>query len=380
MKLSGRQGVVAFAAIAAALLVWGFWPQPVMVDAGIAVRGPLRVSVTEEGRTRVRERYVVAAPVSGLLRRIGFEVGDAVRAGQVLAQIAPSPSVLPDSRVREQDEARVAAATAALEAARADAEFARGELVRIRALHEARVVAQRELDLAENRDRAAGAAVAVARHDLESAHAALRHAGVSSGEQVAVVSPVDGVVLALARKSEAPVFAGEPLVEVGDPRGLEVEVDVLSADAVRITPGARVLLHRWGGEGVIEAQVRAVEPAGFTKISALGVEEQRVLVIADLEGDPGRWSRLGHGYRVEAEFVLWESDGVLQVPASAVFRLGDGWAVFAVEDGRARLRRVEPGQRNGLAAEILGGLDAGAVVVVHPERSLTDGQRVEPRG
>lgn len=369
-----------FAAAILGLLVWGYWPRPLEVDMAQVSRGMLRVSVTEEGRTRIRERYVVAAPVAGLLRRIDLEAGDAVRVGSTLAVIDPVAAPALDARSREQAVARVSAADAALSAAESDAEFARGEAGRARALRETQMISIRELDLAESRWRAAQAAVSGARAELESARAALLHAGISAGERVVIPAPVEGVVLALRRKSEGPIVQGEPILDLGDLTDLEVEVDVLSGDAVRIGPGSAVLLHRWGGEGTIEGRVRTVEPAGFTKISALGVEEQRVLVIVDILDAPERRGRLGHGYRVEAEFVLWEEGGVLQVPASALFRSGDGWATFAVEAGVARERRVEPGHRTGLSAQILSGLSEGETVIVHPDRSLGDGRRVAPRG
>jgi HlyD family secretion protein len=225
--------------------------------------------------------------------------------------------------------------------------------------------------------------VDVARHELEAAESALAYSAATPAgepaERVLVRSPIDGRVLKVQRECEGPVRTGEVLLALGDPSRLEVEVDVLSADAVRIRPGTRVLFDRWGGDEPLEGMVRRVEPVGFTKVSALGVEEQRVLVIADFTSPAERWERLGDGYRVEARFVLWHADDVLQVPASSLFRHGDGWAVFAVEEGRAVRRPLRVGQRTGLAAQVLEGLAEGDVVVVHPSDEVADGVRVAPR-
>lgn len=388
---------IAFLLIVAAIawgLYAGFRPQPVVVEFGAAVRAPLRVTVEQEGRTRVVDRYVVTAPVDGYARRIALDVGDAVAAGDTLVALEASRSAVLDARRRAEAEARVAAAQANLAAVRqrvraaeAGAALAAKELARMQRLRASGHIAAEAVDRAAAEDERAGSelrsarfTVATARHELDAARTALGFAAAGgTGAPVAVRAPVAGQVLKIPRKSEGAVEAGQPLVEVGDPRALEVEVDVLSADAVRIRPGTRVRFERWGGDGALEGKVRVVEPAGFTKVSALGVEEQRVWVIADLTSPPETWQRLGDGYRVEASFVLWEGDDVLQVPASALFRDGDGWAVFAVEQGHAVRRRVAAGQRTGLVAQVLDGLKEGERVVVHPDDRLRDGVAVSAR-
>jgi HlyD family secretion protein len=390
-------GILVAAALVAGLLVWGFWPRPVAVEIVPAEHGPMTVTVDEDGRTRVSDRYEIRAPVDGVACRVELDVGDPVSSGQVLFGITPLQSAVLDPRSRAEAQARVAAAEAALastrqsaEASRARADFCAAELARMESLSERGVVSREELDRARMERLAADAAlraaehaVDVARYELEAARAALLHsvAGADGGsaERVPVRSPIDGRVLEVRRECEGPVSQGEVLLAVGDPSRLEVEVDLLSADAVRVQQGTRVLFERWGGEGPLEGVVRTVEPVGFTKISALGVEEQRVLVIADFTSPPQRWQRLGDGYRVDARFVLWERDDVLQVPASSLFRHEEGWALFLAEEGRARLRPVQVGQRTGLRAQIIGGLAAGDKVINHPNDEVTDGVRVAQR-
>ena len=198
-------------------------------------------------------------------------------------------------------------------------------------------------------------------------------------ERIPVYSPITGRVLKVAHECEGPVRTGAPLLEVGDPSALEIEVDVLSADAVKIKPGMQVLFDRWGGEGSLEGVVRTIEPVGFTKISALGVEEQRVLVISDFTSPREKWQRLGDGYRVEARFVLWHEDKVLQIPASSLFRYNEGWAVFVIDNGRAKRREVKVGERNGLTAQIIEGVKEGVRVINHPSDEVEDGRRVKVR-
>jgi HlyD family secretion protein len=384
------------AALVGAALAWGFWPRPVLIETGEVMRRALQVAVEEEGRTRVKDRYTLFAPVAGYLRRIEHKVGDAVSLGEALARLDPlQPGVL-DPRARAQAEARVAAARsaqagalAALRRAEAEAELAAEEFRRHEELLARELISRSAYDQARGRARAAEAAraaaesaVDVSRFDLEAALAALRQSDAPPGDEpaetVPVRSPVDGNVLRLAQESAGVVPAGHPLLDVGDPRRLEVEVEVLSRDAVRIRPGGRVLFERWGGEEVLEGVVRTVEPTGFTKVSALGVEEQRVLVIADISSPPDAWQRLGDGYRVEARFIVWERDDALTVPASALFRRDDGWAVFVVEGDRARLRRVKTGQGSGLLTEVAAGLSEGDIVIVHPDDAVDDGVRVAP--
>jgi len=328
--------------------------------------------------------------------RVDLNVGDPVEPGQVLFSISPLESQVLDPRSRAQAQARISAAEAAVrsaeeqaQAAAAAADLAATELKRIRPLHTQGLVSRDALDKAESAAKSAAATrrsadfrVGVARYELEVARSALEYSAASGGaavEQVPVRSPIRGRILKVVRECEGPVRTGEPLLEVGDPTALEVEVDVLSSDAVKIQPGIPVFFDRWGGEGSLAGTVRTVEPAGFTKISALGVEEQRVLVISDFASPREQWARLGHGYRVEARFVIWHEDQVLQVPAASLFRRGEAWAVFAVEDGRARLKTVRTGQRNGLAVQILDGLAEGAQVIVHPSDEVEDGRRVAVR-
>jgi HlyD family secretion protein len=218
---------------------------------------------------------------------------------------------------------------------------------------------------------------------MEAAHTALKYSAAREperyAEKVVIRAPISGNVLKIDHESEGVVREGQALIEIGDPRELEVEVDVLSADAVKIKPGTPVLFERWGGKVPLKGKVRVIEPAGFTKISALGVEEQRVLVISDIISPPGEWEQLGDGYRVEASFILWEDDRVLQVPASALFRYNDGWAVFVAKNKRAELREVKFGYRNGLSAEITSGLSEGEIVITHPDSSIQDGTTVRLR-
>ncbi|MCU0840456.1 MAG: HlyD family efflux transporter periplasmic adaptor subunit [Thiobacillaceae bacterium] len=395
-----RRGPIGFllaGLLVAAGIVYGFLPRPVPVDAVAARTGPLAVSVEEEGKTRVMDRYVIAAPMAGYARRIDLEVGDAVARGQVVAVLEPTRSVALDPRTRAQSDARVKAAEAALaaagEAARAaaaDARLAEQELTRAERLGQAEFLSRQAVDEARTRLERARAArqaaehqVGVARYERDSARAALAHATAlqagAPAETLSLRAPVEARVLAVPRESEGPVQAGQPLLEIGNPDRLEVEVEVLSTSAVRIAAGTRVVLDRWGGERPLEGVVRTVEPAGYTKVSALGVEEQRVRVIVDFASPREAWQRLGDGYRVEAAFVVWEGADVLQVPASALFRQDAGWAAYRVDAGRARLAPVQVGQRSGLRAQILSGLKAGDRVIAHPDDRVRDGARVKPR-
>ena len=382
--------------LAASAIYWAFLPRPVPVETSKVTRGPLRVTVDEEGKTRLRDRFVVSAPIAGYVKRVALEVGDPVKRGQVLAELEPMRTESLDPRSRATAEARVSSAEAALraaeervrEAAAAD-EYAAARLERTRKLTEAGLTPRDTLEQVESeakRARAArGSAEEVAdsaRHEVEGAKAALTRGGESGGgrsEKVAVRSPVGGKVLAVRHESEGVVPAGAPLLEVGDPGRLEVEVDVLSTDAVRIRPATPVRFERWGGDVPLEGKVRRVEPVGFTKVSALGVEEQRVLVIVDITSPKEVWEGIGDGYRLEASFILWEEKDVLQVPAGALFRSGDRFAVYVLEKGRAKARPVEAGKRNGLAAQVLSGLSEGETVILHPGDTVSDGKKVRPR-
>jgi len=378
-------------------IVYGFMPKPVSVDLVKVSRGPLKVTVEEEGRTRVKDRFVVSAPVAGFMRRIQFDVGDRVQKGQSLVELEPLKSNLLDPRSHAAAQAAVSSAEASLKveeerarAAAADAEYARTNLERIRKLYEGGYVAKDALEQAETGAKRAGAnllsaeaAVKVARFELERAQTVLRHSAAENtgiqGKIVTIQSPVNGSVLKIYRESEGVVQSGEPVIDIGDPEKLEVKVEVLSADAVKIKPGASVLFERWGGNSTLPGRVRVVEPAGFTKISSLGVEEQRVLVIVDLTSSDKGAQSLGDGYRLEASFIIWEGKDILQAPASALFRNQEGWAIFVVKNNRALKREVRVGQRTGLVAEVLSGLTEGEEVISHPDNSIEDRTRVRPR-
>ncbi len=383
-------------------------PQPVEVTAALVTRGPLRVTVEEEGKTRLRDRFEVSAPVSGYLRRLRWKEGDTVRAGEVAAVLEPLRAQVLDARTREQGEARLKAAEAArrvaearvstagqqARAAQADASYWAGQLQRERPLAKSGDIPQDRLSRTQSEAaqteaalRAAETAVATARAEVEQARAEVEaartallepavHHKVQAGGLVTVRWPVSGRVTKLLKESEGVVTAGDPLVELGNTRALEVEVEVLSVDAVKMAPGTAVEFTRWGGDKPLEGRVRVVEPSGFTKISALGVEEQRVRVIAGITSPEQEWARLGHGYRVEAVFILWSGEKVRQAPASALFRSGDQWSVYVIENGHARRKSVQLGHRNGLAAEIVSGLRDGELVIPHPDETVEDGKQV----
>jgi HlyD family secretion protein len=380
-------------------LVFAFWPRAVPVDLATVERGPLLVTVDEEGETRVRDVHVLSAPVSGRLRRIEAEAGDEVVAGEtIVAQIEPIDPTLLDVRSESEAKATVRAAsaardTAAAEVQRAEANlaYAQTELARQQNLMDRGAVSQRDLDAARREFRTTRAALETARaafqeriFDLDRAQARLvspidTHKRGADCECIPLRAPVSGRVLRVMRESEGPVQAGDPLLEIGDPSDLEVVVELLSADAVKVQPGARAILEEWGGGEPLEARVRRVEPYGFTKVSALGIEEQRVKVILDFVEPREKWQALGHGYRVEARIVLWEGDDVLKIPLSALFRDGDHWAVFEADDGTAHLREVQRGRHTGLEAEVVSGLEAGERVVLYPSDRVSDGVSVVPR-
>jgi len=364
-------------------------PRPVAVDVEEVTRGPLEVTVTEPGRTRVKDRYVISAPVGGELERIALRPGDTVADGQVVARMGSLEPPLLDARSRAQADAQVRAATAArqqaeagLERARAALEFARAEVERQRQLAAVGSVPARSLELALFEERSRAQEAASAQSVVRIAEQQLEMARVARGrleqrpeghEHLEIRAPVKGWALRVMQESEGMVAAGTPLMEFGDREVLEVVVDVLSQDAVRIEPGARVSLEHWGGDFPLAARVRRVEPAAFTRTSALGVEEQRVNVLIALEEPLERRKALGDGYRVEARMTLWEGADVVQVPESALFRQGEGWAVFLADAGEVRLRPVKLGQRNGVRAQVLEGLAPGDRVIVHPGDSVSEG-------
>jgi HlyD family secretion protein len=401
VQASRRRALFAIAAglAVAAGLVYAFWPQPLPVDLAVVARGPLRVSVDEEGETRVKDVYVVSAPVAGRLLRIDGEVGDEVVAGQtVVATLQEAEPEFLNLRARRQAEAEVKAAEAALtlaqaevQSAEAELEFARSDLTRAQALAGRETIAARTLDRAELEVKTRTAALASARaelqvrqSELETARAALIEPGIDPitgrGGFVELRAPVSGRILRIPDESERVVEAGTPLLEIGDPGHLEVVVDLLSQDAVRVEPDAPVMIEDWGGGNVLRGRVRRVEPYGFTKVSALGIEEQRVNVIVDFVDPAAARRSLGHGYRVMARIIVWQGDDVLTLPVGALFRQGGDWAVYVDEDGRATQRAVTIGHRNSLHAEVLDGLQPGETVVLHPSDRVGDGVRIVARG
>jgi len=378
------------------LLVWGFWPQPALVETIAVKRAPLIISVEEEGHTRVIDRYIISAQVDGVACRLQLNVGDPVKKGQILLNITPLESQVLDPRSRAQTEAKAAASKAALRsaeekahAASAAEHLASNEFKRLQTLMNKRLISRDAFDKASTMAQTTTAAkrsadfnVEVARYELQAAQTMLEYTADNNrepAERVPVRSPISGRILKVERECKGPVRTGESLLEVGDPSALEIEVDVLSADAVKIKPGMKVLFDRWGGEQILEGTVRIIEPVGFTKVSALGVEEQRVLIISDFTSPAEQWQRLGDGYRVEARFILWQEDDVLQVPASSLFRHNHGWAVFVVKNGNAKLREIRVGQRNGLIAQILEGLKEDDIVINHPSDEVEDGRSVIQR-
>ena len=388
-KKSKRLWLFVLAAVILLLVAYGLVPQATTVDAQSVASSAMEVVIEEEGQTRVIDRFVVTAPVSGFGRRLALKAGDPVEKGATVAYIEPMRVEALNPQRRAEAEARVLAARSALRsaqesvgAAEADAILANAELQRTRELLAADAATQRDVDFAAAQARRSEAqkasaefGVEVSRHNLEAAETALRFAGAAGGGQaISVKSPIAGRVLAVHHESEGVVGPGTPLLEIGDPARLEV------ADATRIQPGMAVRFQRWGGDGdTLHGEVRTVQPAGFTKVSALGVEEQRVWIVVDFVSDPHLWSKLGDRYRVIAEFITWESDSALQVPSSALFRRGEGWATFVVDGGRAVEREVTVGRRNGLSAQVLGGLAEGELVIVHPASDLKDGAKVKVR-
>lgn len=382
--------------VVGAVVAVAIWPAPVPVDVMPSTRGPLTVTVDDEGETRVRHRYVVSAPLTGRVLRSELETGDPViRGTTVVARVRAEAPALMDARSRAEADAAVAVARAALGRAEAElrrataaAGLARADLGRQRDLAAAQLTTRQAVDAAETNAnaaeeavRAAEFAVAGARSQFDQATARLMAPTLeASGRVLTVTAPADGVVLKRLRESESMVAAGEPLLEIGNPdEDLEIVSDLLSTDAVRVKPGAKVRIEQWGGDRVLTATVRRVEPSGFTKISALGVEEQRVNVVMDFEDPAGAWNALGDGYRVEVRIVIWEAADVVTVPTSALVRQGDQWAVFVVDGDRIRRVTVAVGQRNAEEAEIQSGLEAGAQVVVHPNDRVVDGALVEVR-
>lgn len=399
MRPTARQIAPAvFIAGIVMLLIIVFRPAPVRVDVARVQRGALQVTVDEEGRTRVRDRFVITAPIAGRVARLAIETGDVVEQGAVVAHMNPlplDPRMLTEAQARldaaeatrREADARVAQARATLEQAQRSGARARelGKMGTIgreeRELADlAETARRRELEAAEFAARAAEFNVEAARAVLlapgsESAQAFVAACEAQDGACLELRAPISGRVLRLPEKSERVVAAGMPLLELGDPTALEIVVDILSADAVKVKPGAPMLVENWGGDQPLQARVRLVEPSGFTKLSALGVEEQRVNVIGDFVSPP---VPLADGYRIEARIVVWQTDEALKLPASALFRRAGAWNVFVIDGGRAQHRSVEIGQRGTTEVQILNGLTEGAEVVLHPSDQVEDGVRVTP--
>jgi HlyD family secretion protein len=387
-------------AIAAALvltLVNALRPQPVAVEIGTVKHGPLTVSVLEEGKTRIRHRYTISPPVAGYLNRLPLRAGDRIEAGKtVLATIQPQPASFLDPRARAEAEARVKASEATkmqretqIDRATAALDLANKELARARELKKSGAIAVRDWDQAENQVNiltrelhTAEFGLQVADFELVQARAALtqvQNPAADNADPLKIISPVTGFVLNVYEESARMLTAGSAIMEVGDPTDLESEIELLSRDAVGVQPGADVDIEEWGGDIPLHGKVSLVEPGGYTKVSSLGVEEQRVKVRVDFVDHLPPGMILGDRFRVEARIVTWHSDDVLQVPTGALFRRGGDWMTFLVDGSRVRPARVEIAHNNGIAAEIRSGLVEGQRVVVHPPDAITDGSAVKPR-
>ena len=389
-------GLAAGAALAA--VVWFGWPRPIAVDFATVDVTPLRVTVDEEGRTRIRHIYTVSAPVAGKVLRTSRHVGDEVIADEsIVAVMEPTRPAFHDARTHEELQGALAAAEAAVRLADAEVRrteaalgFSRNELQRAQALIKTEAISPKALDKAKFDVETNEAALASAKAQLEvrrseraSVAARLMGPVEAEGPQAATCciqmrAPVSGRVLSLPQESERVVPPGTPLIEIGDPRDLEIVAELLSADAVQIKPGAFVLIEGWGG-AALAGRVTRVDPAGFMKVSALGIEEQRVRTVIDLTDPPEAWSGLGHDFRVVVRITVWSTEQALAIPVGALFRQSEKWAVFVVEDGRARLRPVEIGRRNTRFVQVVAGLRQGEQIVLHPSDRVRDGVAVTAR-
>lgn len=374
---------------------YGLKPQPVEVEVVSVTRGPLTVHVSEEGKTRIRNRYVLSAPVAGQMQRVPFKAGDKIKAGEtVLTAIEPTLAPLLDARSKAQAEARVAMAEAALsrageavQIAKTTAQFAETNWERVKKIADTGSVSASDQDNAESAAmvgkqevQSAEFALQVAEYDLEQAKAALMQmeSPKVAGAVIEVKAPVTGDVLKVMQESSAVVTPGTAIMEVGDPRDIEIEAEILSRDAVAIEPGAIVSIEQWGGEP-LRGRVRRVEPAAFTKVSALGVEEQRVIVLVDFVDPPPEVQRLGDRYRVEVRVAVWKKEDVMLIPAGAVFREGNLWRTFIYDNGKAKAVTVEAGRSDGRMTELVSGLEVGAEVLLHPPDTVMDGVSVKKR-
>ena len=392
MRFLKNKRLIAGVVIVLAIVAMAMWPESIDVSVATVERGPMQVTLDEDGETRIRDKFVVSAPVAGRLQRIELEPGDPVVRGKtIVARLTTADSPLLDPRTRGELEPAVEAARAAVGQSRAELERATAELMRARTtlqrqqeLMKAGAIAADNLDAAETAvataeeaRKAAEFAVARAEYQLQLSRARLQ-APAPAGRAVEIVAPVSGVILKRFRESESVVPVGEPLIEIGEPARIEIVADFLSTDAVRIQPGSAVLIEGWGGSDPLKGRVRRIEPAGFMKVSALGVEEQRVNVVIDVE-DPSAAKRLGDGYRVEVRVIVWREDEVVKVPVGALFRRGNEWAAFVVDGEQAKMQPVGLGQRNDVDGQVLKGLSSGQTVVLHPPDTLMDGARIRVR-
>ncbi len=360
-------------------LGFGLRPRPAPVETARAATGPLRATVSEEGKTRIKQRYVVSSPVTGQLRRVPFKPGATIAAGDVVAVIEPMAATPLDPRSRALVEARRDSAAATLEKTRAAHALAMSELKRVQAMFDTGTVSPQDLEASKIRETVAAREVVAAEGALRAAETELAvNNPAAAPALVEVRAPVAGRVLHVFQESERPVTAGTPLLDAGDPADLEVVIELLSRDGAALAPGARVELEQWGGPKPLDARVRLVEPAAFTKISALGVEEQRVNVVADIITPVAERPTLGDNFRVEARVIVWENEKVLKVPVSALFRRGTGSAAYVVRAGRAVLVPVEAGRSSGSEVQVVKGLNAGDEVILYPGDRVSDGQRVQP--
>ncbi|MCA3646692.1 MAG: HlyD family efflux transporter periplasmic adaptor subunit [Methylobacterium sp.] len=390
--------VVAIGLALAAAGMWALWPQPVPVDVHVVTRGPMEVTVEDEGISRVRNVYTISAPLLGKVRRSQLRTGDAViRDETIVARIEPVDPSLLDFRSLQVQEAAVEAARAAVELAaaqmrqaRAQLEFARAELQRSQTLLARQAVTERAhqqallaVDTAEAALASTSATLDLRRHEFDQAQALRLQPGEDAPGRtpccIEIRAPESGRVLRLAVESAQVVQPGQLLLEIGDTDDLEIAVDLVSRDALRVAEGGNARIENWGGEGALAARVARIEPSGFTKVSALGIEEQRVKVVLDLLEPRDRFRRLGHGFRVIVRISVWHGEDVVSIPLGALFRHRDRWATYVVEQGRAKLHPVEIGERNLREAQVLSGLGAGQQIVLHPSDRLADGARITVR-
>jgi HlyD family secretion protein len=380
-------------------LAFSFWPRAVAVDIAEVKKAPMMTAISDDGITRVREVYVLSAPLAGKLLRVESHAGDMIEARKtVIATIEPADPAFLDTRAQRQLAFTVSAARAARDLAQANVKgrqaerkLAASELDRARELFSKGVVSKARVDAVEATLAAQDAALATAQaalrqreFEIQTAEAALISPGTAGARErtgccIQLRAPVDGQLLRVLQENESIVQPGQPIAEVGDPANLEIVVDLVSSQAVQVAEGDEVIITQWGGEGDLQGRVRRVEPFGQQKVSALGIEERRVNVLIDIVSPRAAWSRLGHGFQVEAAIVRWRGESVLQVPVGALFREGKDWAVYRLDGSRARLTTVATGHFNDATAEITRGLEPGDRVVLHPGESVVDGAKVSPR-